>query len=438
MKRAIIYIIFTFLVASGLFWIPKLFETAPQKDIMSTKSEDSFDLSLTLRVKLSDGVKEMTLREYLMGVVSAEMPETFPSEALKAQAIAARTFALKNANKHPDADICASSACCQGYRMPSGAACIQAVDETDGLVITYEGELIDATYFSCCANRTEAAVAVWGSDIPYLQSVESPDESGLYTETEHFSLDEFEQKLREYYPEVCLDEENNIGKITYTKGGGIDTALIGGAEISGTMLRSIFSLRSTEIDISVTDCEITLTTYGFGHRVGMSQYGAKAMAERGFSFDEILTHYYKDVELRQLYMKKTPPSETEEALFSSYLPMVTTMEANRVSRTNAPATHLVRRASFASLVAPLFLPKKLPELPAIAPRSFSLPLCIIMITINATQEIICIIRRAISIITSVNYRTYGKRYAVIPFFRTNIYITIGILTHKLDFFKHYF
>jgi len=316
MKRVIIYILFTALVATGLFLIPKIHKDAPPKDIMSTEKEISFDNSLALQVKFPDGVREIPLSEYLIGVVAAEMPETFPAEALKAQAVAARTFALKNSRKHPDADICASSACCQGWSNAQNAAAAGAVKQTDGLVITYQDKLIDATYFSCCESRTEAAVSVWGSEIPYLQSVESPDASESYTQEIIYSTDEFAQKLRERYPELYL-EGDWLGKISYTKGGGIDTAVLGGTEISGTTLRSIFSLRSTDIDIVLTDQGVLLTTHGFGHRVGMSQHGAKAMAESGKTFDEILSHYYQNIILQRLCMKKTPPPELGEALFSS-------------------------------------------------------------------------------------------------------------------------
>lgn len=316
MKRVIIYILFTALVASGLFLLPKIRKDAPPKNIMSTKEEISFDNSLTLKVKFPDGIRQMPLSEYLIGVVSAEMPESFPIEALKAQAIAARTFALKNSRKHPDADICASSACCQGWSNVANTAACDAVTQTDGLVITYEDKLIDATYFSCCEERTEAAVSVWGSEIPYLQSVESPDVSESYTQEVLYSTEEFAQKLRERYPELYL-EGDWLGKISYTRGGGIDTAVIAGTEISGTTLRSIFALRSTDIDIALTDRGVSLTTHGFGHRVGMSQHGAKALAESGKTFDEILAHYYQNIILQRLYMKKTPSPESGEALFSS-------------------------------------------------------------------------------------------------------------------------
>ena len=318
MKRVIIYILFTILIAAGLFLLPKMRKEAPPEDIMSTDMPISFDNSLTLQVKFPDGVREMALSEYLVGVVSAEMPDAFPIEAQKAQAIAARTFTLKNSNKHPDADICASSACCQGWSNAQNAAAIEAVRQTDGLVITYENKLIDATYFSCCEDRTEAAVSVWGSEIPYLQSVESPDVSEGYTQEVIYSQDEFARRLREYYPDLSL-EGDWLGKIAYTKGGGIDTAVLGGTEISGTTLRAIFCLRSTDIDIALTEQGVLLTTHGFGHRVGMSQHGAKAMAEGGKTFNEILSHYYQNIILQRLYTKKTPSSETEEALFSQSL-----------------------------------------------------------------------------------------------------------------------
>jgi len=327
MKRSIIYILFTILIAAGAFLIPRLIREYHESSIMPTEEtepvvlESEFDRSLTLRIKFADGVEEMSLQEYLIGVLSAEMPEDFPIEAQKAQAVAARTFALKQsqARKHIDADVCTSPACCQGWSSNQNEIAAEAVLQTDGLVITYDNKLIDATYFSCCGSRTEAAVAVWGGEIPYLQSVESPDESDAPRYSEEVVLDAsyFAQTLTEHYPLIVLDgsPENWFGKISYTRGGGNDTAQNGGVEISGTDLRTIFSLRSTQIDFDLIGDDIRITTYGFGHRVGMSQYGAKALAEADCKFDDILKHYYQNIELQQLCMKKTSPPNPEETLF---------------------------------------------------------------------------------------------------------------------------
>lgn len=269
-----------------------------------------FDTQTTLRVLTDSGVQEMTLQDYLVGTLLAEMPADFPAEALKAQAIASRTFALRKAEsrKHIGADVCTDFACCQGWREDGTADEIaqitQAVCDTDGLVVTYDGTLIDATFFSCSGGKTEAALAVWGSDIPYLQSVDSPGEEDAppYHDTVILSAEEFAKRILELCPDANLSGSpvNWIGEITKTVGGGIDTVFIGGVAVKGTALRSALGLRSTDMGFAVTDSEITVTTRGYGHRVGFSQYGAKAMADSGSDFEEILTHYYQGTEIKKL------------------------------------------------------------------------------------------------------------------------------------------
>lgn len=277
-------------------------ETAPIEECAN-----SFDEDVVLRVKNGEAVQEMTLHEYLVGVLAAEMPSDFPTEALMAQAIASRTFALRKAEagKHEEADVCTDSACCQGWRAgETEAAFERAVSQTDGLVVTYQDALIDATFFSCDGGSTEAAAAVWGSDIPYLQAVESPtvEAAPRYSETVEFSAEEFAATLQGAYPELHLTGVPSqwFGEITYTDGGGIDTIEIGGVPVRGTVLRSLLHLRSTDMELEVLADAVRITTRGFGHRVGLSQYGAKAMAEAGSSFEEILTHYYQDCALREL------------------------------------------------------------------------------------------------------------------------------------------
>lgn len=280
--------------------------SATENNIMSTKepSAVSFDEALTLRVLVEGETREMTLHEYLVGVLAAEMPSDFPPEALMVQAIASRTFALRGAGKHTDADVCTDSACCQGRREESADVFERAVSQTDGLVVTYDGELIDATFFSCAGGSTEAALAVWGSDVPYLQAVESPNEENAphYSETVELSAAEFAAILEEACPELRTVGSPNewFGRITYTDGGGVDTLEIGGVAVRGTTLRSLLHLRSTAMTFEVLDDRIRITTRGFGHRVGLSQYGAKAMAEDGSTFEAILTHYYPGCTLRRL------------------------------------------------------------------------------------------------------------------------------------------
>lgn len=267
----------------------------------------SFDQSLLLRVKTEDGVEEMSLYNYLMGVLAAEMPSSFSPPALEAQAVASRTYALRRAasGKHPEADVCTDSACCQAWCAPDAEEAIAAaVQATDGLVVTYEDKLIDATFFSCANGSTEAAVAVWGGDVPYLQAVDSPEHVEKYEQTVTVPAAEFAEKLRQAYPEAVLEgtPETWFGASTQTAGGGIDTVLIGGVSVRGTSLRKLFSLRSTRISITPTADSVEFSTQGYGHRVGMSQYGAEAMAQAGSDFEEILLHYYQGTQLQRLVL----------------------------------------------------------------------------------------------------------------------------------------
>ncbi len=325
MKRYLIFALCLALLAAGyIFFRPKVESDRPEASteapVVSAQAlsveEPSFDEQLVLRVQRDGTVQELPLKEYLIGVLLAEMPTEFPMEALKAQAIASRTFALKQAEgeKHSNAHICADSSCCQGWEDSAefDAAAVsrasKAVEETDGLVLTYEGKLIDATFFSCSGGQTEAAVAVWGADVPYLQSVDSPgeEEAPRFTETVCMEAEAFAQAILSAYPEANLSGSpvSWLGAVSYTQGGGIDTVFIGGVGVKGTALRSLFGLRSTDISIETSQDQILFTTCGFGHRVGLSQYGAMAMAEEGCSFEEILLHYYQHTEIKKLLLQK--------------------------------------------------------------------------------------------------------------------------------------
>lgn len=320
MKRLCIILLCAALLCAGGAWLYLTYGSVPKEEppaqtpeatALAERKLPSFDEAVTLHVLTQDGVKELTMREYLVGVLLAEMPADFPEEALKAQAVASRTFALRQAEakKHDGADICTDPACCQGYLTDASAEELarltEAVEATDGLVMTYADGLIDATFFSCSGGRTEDAAAVWGGDVPYLHSVDSPGEEDAprYTETVKLSAEEFSATLLTAYPEANLSgsPEGWFGACSDTDGGGIDTIFIGGTAVSGTKLRALFSLRSTDITFVVTQAgEIEITTYGFGHRVGLSQYGARAMAETGATFDEILTHYYDGAAVTRL------------------------------------------------------------------------------------------------------------------------------------------
>lgn len=283
----------------------------PELNTEVTAQEES---SLFISFLDEDGsISVMGLDEYLVGAVLGEMPASFEMEALKAQAVAARTYAWKarlSGVKHGDGAVCGNYACCQAYisedqYLENGGAIESvekirsAVQSTSDLVLTYDGDLIEATYFSCSGGRTEDALAVWGNDVPYLRSVESPGEeqAAWYRDEVTFSRAQLEAALDISLP---ADSESWFGQITYTNGGGVETIRIGEELFSGTRVRSLLKLRSTAFEVAVLDDAAVFSTRGYGHRVGMSQYGADAMAAGGADYKQILAHYYPGTELHKL------------------------------------------------------------------------------------------------------------------------------------------
>lgn len=258
-------------------------------------------------LKKSGEITYLALEQYILGVVLAEMPASFEQEALKAQAVVARTYALKRSitdGKHPNNAVCTDSGCCQAYQdsdvveATSSNKVREAVLATEGQVLTYKGALIEATYYSCSGGKTEDAQAVWGQEIPYLISVSSPGEeqAAHYTDTVQFTVEDFRNLLGVEQP----DSKNSWIKILeYTTGGGVGTVQIGDSFFTGMEIRQLLGLRSTAFTISVVGDTVTITTKGFGHRVGMSQYGAEAMAVQGNSYIAILSHYYPGTTLEQ-------------------------------------------------------------------------------------------------------------------------------------------
>ena len=278
-------------------------ETEPQVQ------ETTAEVPLPMLLRQEDGTTvEMDMDAYLVRVVLAEMPADFEPEALKAQAVVARTYTLKaytTGGKHGDGSICTDPGCCQAYiteedylakggTEESVAKIRAAVEETSGYVLIYEGALIEATYFSCSGGTTEDAAAVWGTEYPYLQSVESPGEEDAahYMDTVTYSAQRLAALLGISSP--------TVGEVTYTDGGGVDTMELGGVVFPGTKLRQLLGLRSTAFILTAEGDTIIITTRGYGHRVGMSQYGADAMAVNGSGYAEILAHYYQGTELVRL------------------------------------------------------------------------------------------------------------------------------------------
>ena len=266
---------------------------------------------LTVSVLKENGeIMKLPMHDYLTSVLLAEIPASFEEEALKAQSVVARTYtmrAVSGSGKHEDANLCTNSSCCQGYMdvqqyLNKGGTqdnlqkIREVVQSTEGKVLTYEGKLIEATYFSCSGGATEDAVAVWGTDVPYLKSVSSPGEEHAthYTDTVSFSADDFAERLG---LELTGSPVQWFSAVTYTKGGGVESMTIGGEVFTGTQLRALLDLRSTAFTVTAQENLITIVTRGYGHRVGMSQYGADAMAASGCTYPEILAYYYQGTEL---------------------------------------------------------------------------------------------------------------------------------------------
>ncbi len=275
----------------------------------------SQDARRTLRILHGGAVEEMDMRTYLIGVLRAEMPASFELEALKAQAIAARTYTLYKMRggpiaAHPEADACDDIACCKAYCTAEQAAAqwgdrageyedklARAVDETDSQVICYGGEPILAVFCSSVSGYTQNAGAVWAQDLPYLQSVSSPEREELvpnYYSTETFAAEDFRARILAAYPAAQLtgEPEGWITGIERSEAGFVTALSVGGVRMRGNELRTLLGLRSPSFTVSVADGVLTFRVVGYGHGVGMSQYGANILAQQGMSSTDILEHYF--------------------------------------------------------------------------------------------------------------------------------------------------
>lgn len=331
MKRIIFFIISFVLIC---FVIPIIFtskfrtlETKVELPIDEEKNNiEIYDYGQYTTVKLlhvSTGeIEELGLDQYLYGVVSSEMPANFEEEALKAQAVVARTYTIykiTNGSKHENANICDDSKCCQAWiskearfekwnkseRENNWSKIVNAVDSTKGKIITYDGKPINAFFHSNSGGKTEIASSVWGGkDEPYLQAVETSGE-GNYTQYSSeviLTKSEFVDKIKQYHSnfEIDFSNENQIEILEYTEGQRIKTIKLGNLELTGTEIRNIFGLKSAKFEISVDGENVKFKVIGYGHGVGMSQTGADSMAKEGKNYEEIIKHYYTGVEIVNL------------------------------------------------------------------------------------------------------------------------------------------
>jgi len=261
-------------------------------------------------------INQVDLEEYVKGVVPAEVNSSWHPEMLKAQAVAARTYALyqQMLSATREYDVVASVQD-QVYRGKHGidAAVLKAVEDTRGLVLTYQGAPIYAAFSSTAAGLTEDAVNVWSKDYPYLKGVECPFDlaSPYYQWTASFRRELLEQNLRQQgFP---------IGTITaltpssFSRGGRVATLRVVHTEgellLRGEELRKSVGymvVPSTQFTVESVESEIVLSGYGAGHAVGMCQWGAKELAELGYPFSTILSYYYPDTQLQDMALTKAP------------------------------------------------------------------------------------------------------------------------------------
>ena len=257
-------------------------------------------------------VEKINLEDYLVGVVSGEVPVSFEKEAIKAQAVAARTYALKQIENHKnyeyDVKDDTSSQVYQtdeelrnkwGNNYDEYVKKIkECVNETEGEYFSYNNEVIYAFFFSTSNGKTEDNKNVFGKDLPYLKVVDSSfDESETknFTTVKIVSLDDFYKQLN-----LEKSDELNITDIVRTESGRISSIMVNGKAFTGRDFQKRLSLRSNDFTIQKNNENITITTKGFGHGVGMSQYGANALAKRHKTYDEILKYYYQGTNLQKL------------------------------------------------------------------------------------------------------------------------------------------
>lgn len=321
-----------FFLALGLFvsviLVPTLIQSCSPSDLEIEKKEIiQSDMTVDVYIHDTGEIKTMDLEEYLKGVVSGEMPASFEIEALKAQAVAARSYAVSRVRTfgeaghhgHPGAPLCDSVHCQVWYSQDKlrelksknwmrdyWPRIEQAVKETEGMILTYDGVPVDQPlYHSTSGGKTENSEDVFASAVPYLKSVESPYEqrAPYFTDSQSVSASTFVARLREKYSDININSSNiasSLKLLEKSDGGRILKLQVGNKVLSGRDIRDILGLRSANFTITIKGSEMVFKTVGYGHGVGMSQWGANGMAEKGYDFEEILKHFYTGVEVERV------------------------------------------------------------------------------------------------------------------------------------------
>ena len=331
MKKFIYYILLFIIVC---FIIPLIFVRKVDKQIVPNSKnkvqeskETNYEYKKYEKIRLlhkeNESVEELPIDEYLYGVVASEMPATFEKEALKAQAVVARTYTIykieNDKSKHENADICDDPSCCQAWISKEDRfekwdsskkeeywnKITSAVDSTKGKVIVFEGKIINAFFHANSGGKTETTANVWGGEgYPYLQTVETSGEDtySQYASEVTLTKQTFIDKIKEKHPDFSIDfkEENCIKTLEYTEGGRVKNIKIGNLELSGVEVRNILGLKSANFSITMEEEKIKIEVLGYGHGVGMSQTGADSMAKQGSNYEDIIKHFYTNVEIVSL------------------------------------------------------------------------------------------------------------------------------------------
>lgn len=276
---------------------------------------------ITLLHSKTGETEQVNLDKYLCNVVSAEMPADYDMQALEAQAIVARTYTIYKIlnKKHDNADICDNSACCQawiskedrlskweeGKKNDNWQKICDAVNNTAGKIITYQNQPINAFFHSNSGGVTEIPINVWGgTGYPYLQSVQTSGEEEYkqYSSEVNLTQQELINKLKEKYTDIVIDfsKDEDIKILEYTESKRVKTIKFGNHEISGVEARTILGLKSTNFEIQKNEDNIKFIVKGYGHGVGMSQTGADAMAKKGSNAEDIIKHFYTNIEIKDI------------------------------------------------------------------------------------------------------------------------------------------
>lgn len=317
MKKILIYVLMLITVTT---MIPFLIVKSLSEDKTGEKRKENETVSVY--IKSEDRVCDMDVDQYIKEVTASEMPADFHSEALKAQAVAARTYLINRVRvyqktsapeEHKGAMICTDSTHCKAWvseekkREQWGKDAdknwkkiSKAVDDTKNLMITYDDQPISAVFHSTSSGYTENAADVWGGNVKYLVSVrsEGDEQSPKFKSEAEFSIEDFKKIAEEKFEGVSW-ENPLVENIIRSEAGGIKTLEVGGTVVDGSDFRFAFGLRSTNIEIELTQASVKMYVKGYGHGVGMSQYGANYLAREGKNFEEILKTYYSGVEISE-------------------------------------------------------------------------------------------------------------------------------------------